>query len=770
MSGAGAFVLVVAIGLAAGLAGRLFVGALGGTLLRRFDAAGAAASLVVGTATLTLLSVSLSAVGFPTRDLPLLIAALHLLPLAVVWRRRRLGVLCPRGRLREWATLAFPAALTAFLGLLPVVRTGGYSFGNDTYTYAAFSEWLQLHGYSEACRFDPQSPVTAIPALWQAQGYDLGMAHWLALVQAAARPASALVVYPSTSAFGLALLASTLWLAARQLLRLGWPWAGAVALVFAAVPHALYWGHHNGFLQQGYALPMVVFGLVLLARTARPVCWRASNAPLLALPFAFLASVYLPLLLLLGFAALVAFVPSALSARSVGKQRRLALFAGAVTAFFVLFAARDLRSALTPLHGFVTVVAGEHVPWSAAEFLQFALGARVLAPGRVNVEVPPWSAMGRALTPLFGGLVLAGLWLAAHRSRTRPLAAVAGLVALAAGFFAIAVKDPWRGTPGHTWNLFKLAQWGTPFVLLLAALAVRQLAPRRSPWRLAALALAFALPASQVGVHWPWSARLGEAMRDILPGTTLLQLPLLEQRIQGLPAGTLLVLGRPVNAHRWLAAAVSLLAYPRAVVADWAYSATVSSGARASEALHAWLVERWDDPRVVPIVAGFAPFQPGRVEELGGGFGRVLKQADPLIVHVVNPSGLGSDGASGRPAFSIGKGRTKVVVFSPAARSAALRLTLRPYPGRPGTRLVAFLAGGDTSHRSVRLASEGPPAAVVPLGGETGVSVPLSLPRGLATVVLVIDDGRGERDAREPVTVVGLSLGPEGATPVGAAP
>jgi hypothetical protein len=762
VSGADAFFLVVAIGLAALLAGRLFAAAFGGALFRHFDPAGAAASLVFGAAELTLVSMSLSGAGFPTRDLPLLIASLQLLPLAVAWRRHRLGLLRPRGSLLEWATLLLPVALTAFFALLPVARAGGYSFGNDTYTYAAFSEWLQLHGYSETCRFDPLSPVTAIPALWQKQGYDLGIAHGLALVQAAARPASALIVYPSTSAFGLALLAATLWLAARQLLRVGRWWAGATALVFAAAPHALYWGHHNGFLQQGYALPIVVFGLVLLARTARPVSWRASNAPLLAVPFAFLASVYLPLLPLLGAAALVAFVPPALRARRRGQERRLVLFAGSVAACVVLFAARDLRSALSPLHGFVMLVAGQHVPWGAADFFQFTLGARVPGPGRVNVEVPPWSAWGRAVVPLQGALVLAGLFLAARRPRTRPLALAAGLVALAAGFFALAVRDPWRGTLGHTWNLFKLAQWGSPFVLLLAVLAVRRLAPRSPPWRLFAIGLAFAVPASQAVVHWPWSARLGEAMREILSGTTLRQLPRLQQRIQDLPPGTLLVLGRPVNAHRWLATAVSLLSYPRAVAGDWADSASLSSHAPRSEALHAWLVERWDDPHVVPIVAGFVPFQPGRVEELGGGFARARKQADPLIVHVVSPAGLGEDGASGRPVFTIGKGRTKIVVFSPVARPVALQLTLRPYPGRPGTRLVAFRTEGDMSHRSVRLASEGRPEAVIPLSGETRLSVPLSLPRGLATVVLVIDDGRAERDAREPVTVVGLSLEPEG--------
>ena len=45
----------------------------------------------------------------------------------------------------------------------------------------------------------------------------------------------------------------------------------------------------------------------------------------------------------------------------------------------------------------------------------------------------------------------------------------------------------------------------------------------------------------------------------------------------------------------------------------------------------------------------------------------------------------------------------------------------------------------------------------LPLSGETVLCIPLSLPRGLTTVVLVVDEGRGELDAREPVTVARLA-------------
>jgi hypothetical protein len=212
--------------------------------------------------------------------------------------------------------------------------------------------------------------------------------------------------------------------------------------------------------------------------------------------------------------------------------------------------------------------------------------------------------------------------------------------------------------------------------------------------------------------------------------------------------------------NRWLAAYTGLVAYPRAIVGDWVDSASISNHPVGGDALHEQALAQLDDVRVVPLVAGFVPFDARGTESLGGGYVRLQRPIGPLMVHVVNPAGLGTDRASGRPLFTIGEGRTKFVVFSPEALRADLVLTLRPYPGRPGTRLVAYVAGGDYSHRSVRLASEGAPVAVIPLSGETTLRVPLALARGLSTVVLVVDEVRGVLDAREPVTVVGLSLEP----------
>ena len=383
--------------------------------------------------------------------------------------------------MRDWLALGLPAALTALVAHLPVLRTDGFAIGNDTYTYSAFSEWLQRHGYSEACRLDPFSPVNDIPCLWQSQHYDLGIAHLLALVQAAAGATVATLAYPSTAALGMVLVTVAVFLVGRSLLRLGLAWAAGAATVFAVVPHPLYWGHHNGFLQQTYALAVTLLGLVLLTRAARPPRWRAGNAVLLVVPFVFLLIVYLPLFPALAFAAAVTAGHAWRRATRRGRQRAFLAFVALLVALFLLFGLRDLVGVVLRLRHFMTGLAGGHIPWSAVEFFQFATGTRVLAPGWTSVEAAPWTLLNRALAPVYLVLSLLGLVQALRRERSRGLGALGVVFGLGILYFALAVLDPWKHTRGHTWNVFKLAQWAFPVFVLLAALGLQALVRRLGP-------------------------------------------------------------------------------------------------------------------------------------------------------------------------------------------------------------------------------------------------------------------------------------------------
>jgi hypothetical protein len=252
------------------------------------------------------------------------------------------------------------------------------------------------------------------------------------------------------------------------------------------------------------------------------------------------------------------------------------------------------------------------------------------------------------------------------------------------------------------------------------------------------LALLLAVPLSSLWVHGAWSESLGLSMREIIRAERpLAEAGVVQRRIRELPPGTLLVVGRPASAHRWLAPYTALLAYPRPIVGDWTESPSIGLHPKRGATLYRDLLARIGEAGVVPLLCGFIPFQAGGFESLGGGFARLLPSEQPLIVHVVNPGGPVEDKGPGPPRFTIQGGRTKLVLYSSLEAGVELRLKVRPYSPPPeGAALTVFLTPDDFDHHTVRSAVEGGPQLVLPLDGRTDLSIEASLPRGLATLVL----------------------------------
>jgi hypothetical protein len=737
MTFAGSLLIVGAVGLASFVSGRLLTGSLGLDLLRPLTPPSAAASAVLGTALLTLGFGWLSLLGLTAPVIALVLAALHVVLLGIcAYRRALLDVFRPRGPVLAWAGLLGVMLTSAVVSLLPLLRTGGFSIGNDTYTYCAFSEWLQTHGFGTPCPWDPASPVTAIPFLWQKERYPLGIAHFLALVQAGSRAPLSLLVYPAVSAWGMVLQTAALFVVARWVFRLAHAWAGGASLAFAVMAHPGYWGHHNGFLQQTCALPALLLVLAVLARSLREPYWRLNTAILVALLTAFLLNVYLPLVPVLGAAGIAYAATCSERARRRGQLRGAMAHLGMIALLVSILGFPDLRGAVARLHRFAGTDAGGHVSLSAYQFLEFAMGLRVLGLHGTTIQVAFLSAALAALAPLGLGLAVAGLFQAWRKPRAGVLAAAVLPLAGGLAYYGLWARDPWTGLVGHTWNVFKLMQWAFPFVLLFQVAALHRLLRHRAP-RLAP-ALLLAVPLSSLWVHGAWSESLGLSMREIVRAERpLVEAGAIQRRIRDLLPGTLLVVGRPVSAHRWLAPYTALLAYPRPIVGDWTESPSVGVHPEGGAALYRELLRRIGEPGVVPLLCGFIPFQTGGFESLGGGFARLLPSARPLLIHVVNPGGPVEERLQGPPRFTIQGGRTKLIFYSPLETGVELSLKVRPYPPPPaGQALTVYLTADDFDHRTVRSAVEGGPELVLPLDGRTELKIEASLSPGLATVVL----------------------------------
>jgi hypothetical protein len=658
--------------------------------------------------------------------------ALHLVMAATVWKRRSWSVLRPRGPAAAWVGFAVVNGAAAAIALLPLARRGGFSIGNDTFTYCALADWLQGHGIGTPADAAAGAIVEAIARHRQVWDLPLGASYLLAVVTAAVRAPTSLLVFPATSALGMVLSVCGIWVAGRWTLGLRACPLAFGSLAYAVLPHPAYWAHHNGFLSQTLAVPFLLLGLGAVARIGR--MREAGLAALVALPAAFLAVVYLPFLPLVAAGGFVQVLSRAGSgsreerlARSWFVARALLLFAALVG-----FALRRIGEGFLVLAG---VVVGANVPLRPSEFLVFTLGTRAYVGGNAFIDPLPW------LSALVSGalflLALMGIAVATRRS-ARPLLAASALLAGLGAYFSLFVADPWTGRRGHSWDVFKIVQWAFPLLVLFMAAGVGWLRRTlRSPWPVAVAALLtlFMLP-----VHWTWGAFRAETMTGLVGSEhPLAEVAVLKRRFGDLPDGDLLLLGRPASISPWLGAFTALFAYPRRVIGDWEDCASIAFDRKVSEEYRARLA-RLPGAEDVVLTAGFVPgAEPGR-EPLGGGYSRLLTLDRPRLVQIVDPT---RDLAIGSR-FGIGAIRTKLVFFAPATTVEALDVDYRSLVEETPVSLVVQQPGPAVGGPDFRIAIRSTSGYEVRLAGAGVSRLPIRLERGLNTVVLTasLDGGR----------------------------
>jgi hypothetical protein len=352
---------------------------------------------------------------------------------------------------------------------------------------------------------------------------------------------------------------------------------------------------------------------------------------------------------------------------------------------------------------------GFHVGLPLLGFLQLALGASLGTSVALEAWIEPLRVAHLWLTPLYASLALLGAWQMARRPRAGGLWASAAILTLAAAYWGLWVPDPWTGERGHTWNLFKLAQWAHPLLLIagihgLVTIAAQRPLGRWIPWLVV-------VPIGLLPIHWGLAGGLGSPLEAFV-GTArpLDQWPRLRRAFAGLPPGTLLAADRLRDSSQQLPTYLGLLAYPRPLVGDWTGSLWIPPDPdRRFETLWANLGgggPRSDRAPVLPIVTGLRGFMTDAVEPLGGEIGRVRDGDRPALLAVL-PS-VDADAPSG--CVWLGRARTRAVFYSPGNVAAVLEMEGVPGPGVGGlgrrllvdTPVAAFEARID-DHSRIRV-------------------------------------------------------------------
>lgn len=699
------------------LAGRTLVGAIRFRPLLRFTPLNAAACAVLGLGVLTVLYAWLTTAGLAAPAIVVVVLLLQVAALGFVRRREGAALLRPRGPLVHWLALAGVAAAAALMALLPALRTGSFAVDNDVHTYGALSEWLQGRGFGTPAAWDPESPVTYFPDLWQRKGDPLGASFLLAFVQAATRAPSSLIAYPPVSSWGLVLAALALAFLARWALRLSLAASFLTGWLFALVPSPDHWGHHHGFLQQTLALPVLLLSVAVLSRPAALVRAGATSALLVALLLASLVLVYLPFVpLFLAAALLPAWIAARRSSRA-RTERRFFLWLALAAVLAVAFSLGALVRTGSQIGAMTGAVPGSHIGFTGRQFVELALGARV-----------PGLEGSRGALPLLA-LALCGIPRLWRRPRAGSMATVLALLFVSMAYYALVAKDPWSGGTGHTWSLFKLIQWAYPLILLLQVSGLAWLKHRVRVGERRVLGTAGVLALGFLPVHWAWSGELGQSLRRLLRAERPIEvLGPVKQRLLSLPGGPLFVVNRSADVDRWLGIYAALLAYPRPIVADWEGSVDV----RADFGAEPWrrrLLELGPARGPVPVVLGPAADRDG-LTDLGAGFA-LVRDLRPRVVHVRNPDEL--RGADDRPPFWLGPGRTKVAIFSGDKHVVELKARIR---GTVPSEVGVVTLGPAFAGQPLRAGLKAVPERAVTVGADSTLRLSLTLEPGLTRVVL----------------------------------
>jgi hypothetical protein len=440
---------------------------------------------------------------------------------------------------------------------------------------------------------------------------------------------------------------------------------------------------------------------------------------------AFLCFVYLPFVPVLAAATAAGIAGELVAHRSARPElaKRVAL-AAFVLLILVGFDVRSIIQGLLVLLDSKAV--GAHVPLAPLGMAAIALGpVPVTAPG-----VPRDLAPGAApLVSAAALLAAVGAYARRRDRRARGLLAALGVLAGLAAWNAFFARDPWTSARGHSWNLFKAAQWAFPLLLLAQAAGLAWLRRRARGIEVVFVAGAFALTPA----HVPWSIELGRGLTGIVDGERPLRaVDGIVRGFRALPTGRLLLIGLPGAASAFRGGYAALLAWPRTLTGDWEASAYTPLDPEYES-----LVARIGDPEIVPVLADAPPFDAAGREDLGGGFARLVTLDRPRLVQVVGAMRTSSRRSPWREVVSLMPPRTKLLLLNPGHEATEVVLEVELPPGSEttlvGWQVVRGSLAGFGFHRAVRDA----PLQRLDLRRRAPARISVRGGQGLTTLVLV---------------------------------
>jgi hypothetical protein len=379
---------------------------------------------------------------------------------------------------RDTKVLAIPNLASCIIFIIPIIWVltvlkfaGGLSPTNDLFTYISISKWLQTHSFSEAAIATQTDYSITQPAMYQIMGFRMGAINILALIQSIFCKSETLKAAP----ISLALFASAYLSAIYLIFR--WSFkttvsASAIACIFTCPVFILctLWS----LLPQLAGFSALLCSIALLDKWSKKAVdtYQGDNGRwvIIGLSLAWLGSCYSELLPII-------VLPLLTSAGSLVNSRGLK--AACLSVLLVVTSALILGNIewIRAGHALLTqkdAIVGNPMPMSAFAHIGISTGLFLesLTTYDINTIATRLAVIILLISAIFGGLKFCK----PKNINSILLHSCASFIPLLIYFFFIS-RDPWSGKTGHTWSMFKLDQWISPFLLIFAMYGFTSLGP-----------------------------------------------------------------------------------------------------------------------------------------------------------------------------------------------------------------------------------------------------------------------------------------------------
>lgn len=385
--------------------------------------------------------------------------------------------------LQQGAWLSIFSIVCGVSMLVPLFVYGSFNSHNDTFTYLAHSNWLQLNSFDSLIPKERLTPLTTQVSLYQDAGLRMGASFFLALLQSIFNLQWSFEAYPSAlicaiSAACMA-LGFPLWLYTRLSNRL-------TLLALISMPSfmlgGLVFGANYGFLPQTVGLSMGVALILLLGPflnwisvrdlAAKEIIKSTFPSVILLVGIIFSYSEITPFILAPIFGSCIIF------ALRYGSWGRYLIYASSLLGFSAAILNAEIIRAYAALRTQSGAVVGSPVDWSFIGYIAHALGSQGGA-----WDIYQWSLPNANFyDKVFGLIITFALLLVAffrgkiiaksiYRGYLLPCALTVFGFFLGFLYFRYVVTSPFPEGIGQSWSAFKLSEWAHPFLIIFVILA-----------------------------------------------------------------------------------------------------------------------------------------------------------------------------------------------------------------------------------------------------------------------------------------------------------